>query len=250
MARRARWQDEPCPVTGLKKGQCFLGDFKAAGIPTRKAYRHAMEILKKCEFGAFKGANKGTVATLLPQGIFSIEDDTGASTGATEGPSRGHQGATNIQGYKDTREQEEGLCPQLFPEKEPKAAKEPKANKSKAEVVDELAKAIWGEYPQIGRTRSSKSQLKEAIAKLSPMPSVSDVTTSLSLWKKCDQWTKQEGEFVPAVHRFVKDRKFDDPPQSAAAGPEPVIVAITGFSKAFDPLAPRTAPTASRAALQ
>jgi hypothetical protein len=100
---RARFKEEPCPVTGLRFGQCFIGDFVSAGLPSRKAYRLAKEKLLECGFGAFQGTNKGTIATLLPNPIYSISP---TPEGPTEGQPKGHQGA--IKGpltNKDTKKQ-------------------------------------------------------------------------------------------------------------------------------------------------
>ena len=80
IALRARWKD--CPITGMKQGEAFIGDHKNAGIQTEKAYRHAKEILVRASLVSFKGANKGTVATLTDTSIFS-----------TTAPDRGGQGA-------------------------------------------------------------------------------------------------------------------------------------------------------------
>jgi hypothetical protein len=103
IAMRARFKEEPCPVTGLAFGQCFIGDFISAGLPSRKAYRLAKEKLLECGFGAFQGTNKGTIATLLPNPIYSISPPP---EGPAEGPPKGQQGAnkgplTN----KDTKKQ-------------------------------------------------------------------------------------------------------------------------------------------------
>lgn len=97
IAMRAKWKD--CPITNLKKGEAWIGDYKAAGIKSPKAYRHAQKILERCGLAAFKGANKGTVATLTNSDVFSISPPVrGEQTdnqGAFKGPAQGEQGATN-----------------------------------------------------------------------------------------------------------------------------------------------------------
>lgn len=106
IARRARYTEDPCQITGLRFGEAFIGDWKEAGLTSRKQYRCALDRLKAlrlCDFrGAKTGANKGTVATLLPQGIFSIDRTGGAITGAKEGPRRGQQRAK--EGPQTTKE--------------------------------------------------------------------------------------------------------------------------------------------------
>lgn len=86
IARRARYHKDPCKTTGLRYRQAFIGDYKEAGIKTQSSYRRAKDRLKSggfCDFVGYKsGANRGTVATLLPQGIFSI-DSTGRAIART-----------------------------------------------------------------------------------------------------------------------------------------------------------------------
>ena len=93
IAMRAKWKD--CPITGMKAGEAFVGDWKKAGLHSEKSYRHAKKVLTECKIAAFKGASKGTVATLMDTRIFSVSMNTGADTGADEGRARGGQGATN-----------------------------------------------------------------------------------------------------------------------------------------------------------
>jgi len=97
IALRAQWKDNP--ITGMKAGEAFIGDYQNAGIPSRKAYRVAQEILARTLLVRFKGANKGTVATLIDTRIFSITAPDRGQQGANKGPSEGHQGATT---HKDT----------------------------------------------------------------------------------------------------------------------------------------------------
>ena len=68
---RARWRDEQCPITGLKRGQALIGDWQKAGLGSQMKYRNAKEILKKAQFVTFKGTSKGTVATLTDKAPFS-----------------------------------------------------------------------------------------------------------------------------------------------------------------------------------
>jgi len=88
IARRARYRKEPCKITGLRFGQAFIGDYKEAGLKSESSYRRAKDRLKLGELCAFvgkkTGANRGTVATLLPQGIFSIDSTGRAITGTNE----------------------------------------------------------------------------------------------------------------------------------------------------------------------
>ncbi len=101
IALRARWKD--CPITGMKQGEAFIGDHKNAGIQTEKAYRHAKEILVRASLVSFKGANKGTVATLTDTSIFSTTAPDRGGQGADKGRTRGGQGATKNKDTQDTQ---------------------------------------------------------------------------------------------------------------------------------------------------
>jgi hypothetical protein len=78
IARRARLT--PCPVTGLEIGQAYIGDYRQAGIQSERKYRTAKNTLKTRGFSTFKATSKGTIATLLEQGIFSLSPTEATDT--------------------------------------------------------------------------------------------------------------------------------------------------------------------------
>jgi hypothetical protein len=104
IARRARWKD--CAITGLAMGEAFIGDWKTAGLPSKKAYQVAKSRLEKCGLVDFKGGNKGTRATLTDTRIFSLsQDDRGnpeAPPRGNEGEAKGKRGGTIHTENKDT----------------------------------------------------------------------------------------------------------------------------------------------------
>jgi len=97
---RAQWKDNP--ITGVKAGEAFIGDYQSAGIKKEKMYRYAKKILDRCGLVSFKGTNDGTVATLIGTSIFSTTVPDRGEQGADEGRARGGRGATT---HKDTRKQ-------------------------------------------------------------------------------------------------------------------------------------------------
>lgn len=95
IARRAKWKD--CPITKLKSGQAFIGDWKKAGIHSEMAYRHAKTVLETCKLATFRGTNKGTVASLTTTGIFSVsaEQRNGPRNSPITDQGTGQQQASN-----------------------------------------------------------------------------------------------------------------------------------------------------------
>ena len=106
IARRARYTEEPCRITGLRFGEAFIGDWQEAGLRSIQSYRSAkvrLEALHLCNFqGTKTGTNRGTVATLLPQGVFSISATGGTNGGTSQEHLRNISGTTN---NKETKNQ-------------------------------------------------------------------------------------------------------------------------------------------------
>jgi hypothetical protein len=104
IARRARLT--PCPVTGLQIGQAQIGDYRQAGIQSERKYRTAKNTLKTRGFSTFKGTGKGTIATLLEQGIFSLSpvEATDTATGKRQASDR--QATSKIECKNDTMNKE------------------------------------------------------------------------------------------------------------------------------------------------
>jgi hypothetical protein len=82
----------------------------------------------------------------------------------------------------------------------------------------ELADIIWEMTPAAGRQRSSKKQLTDALAKTpaSIRPTIQTARTAMSAWLACDAWSKNDGEFVPGIHRWVVARQWENLPPPAS----------------------------------
>jgi hypothetical protein len=104
IARRARLT--PCPVTGLQIGQAYIGDYRQAGIQSERQYRTAKNTLKTRGFSTFKATSKGTIATLLEQGIFSLSPDEATDTATGKRQASDRQPTTKIECKNDTMNKE------------------------------------------------------------------------------------------------------------------------------------------------
>ena len=72
IATRARRSD--CPFTGLKIGQCYLGNYRKIGL-SEQQYRTAKKVLKRIGLATFQGTNKGTVATLVSIEVYNLNTE-------------------------------------------------------------------------------------------------------------------------------------------------------------------------------
>lgn len=78
---------------------------------------------------------------------------------------------------------------------------------------------VWSMTPVEGRNRSSKKKLADAWAKTKPKPTENEVRTALVAWCASEQWTKENGRFVPAIDRWVRERKWETPPALKTSNP-------------------------------
>lgn len=80
---------------------------------------------------------------------------------------------------------------------------------------------LWAEAPPMARTRSSKYKCRVAWNRIpaGQRPRVSEVLDALRIWKRCHEWKKDDGQFVPALDRWLRDRRWEDVPEDARPDP-------------------------------
>jgi hypothetical protein len=197
IARRARLT--PCPIRGLQIGQAYIGDYRQAGIQTERQYRTAKNTLKTRGFSTFKATSKGTIATLLEQGIFSLSpvEATDTATGKRQATDR--QPTSKIE-CKNDRMKKEHVCRE----------------------ADEILKSIWNQTPPMGRQRSSKKQLENEWMKIpaAKRPTKEIVIHALNAWCASDAWRKDGGQWVGGIHLWIENRQWENIPSNQATSPQ------------------------------
>lgn len=93
---------------------------------------------------------------------------------------------------------------------------EPEAE-AKAETYPPGLQRFWDAYPQTGKTRSSRKKCFAAWKRLKIEQKANAILASLALWKKCQQWRKDGGQFVPAADRWLRDEKWREQPEGVKA---------------------------------
>lgn len=212
IARRAKWKD--CAITKLKEGEAFIGDWKQAGLPSEKAYRVAKTVLTNCGLVAFRGASKGTVATLVSSMIFTLNADerggqkgeqradTGTGKGRTKGQPKGEQRAsiqTDTIQTDQNKQSSEGTPSELdftpLPEPTPDlpgiVAAYPRRENGREALLHLEASLRRGE--DIGAVLSGTRAIAAVISQLPSGPLNS---------------------FVPSAARFFKDERWKDDPKT------------------------------------
>ncbi|MCP5534257.1 MAG: helix-turn-helix domain-containing protein [Akkermansiaceae bacterium] len=82
-----------------------------------------------------------------------------------------------------------------------------------------FVETLWNRTPSKGRERSSKKQLEAALKKLPRDVTEETIIEGLEGWKRSESWTKDNGQFVPGVHRWVNDRKWESIPEPTTTKP-------------------------------
>jgi len=80
-------------------------------------------------------------------------------------------------------------------------------------LADVLAE-IWNICPSPGKSRSSKKQVADAWKTIpaKDRPDGAQLLASFQKWVNSLDWTKDEGQYVPALHLWFKNRKWEVEP--------------------------------------
>ena len=89
--------------------------------------------------------------------------------------------------------------------------KEKKENEK--EQDSEFLENLWKSCPSKGRERSSRAKVRTAWKNLSPKAEPDKVAASLAEWKESEAWQESDGKYVPALDRWIRDRKFEIQPE-------------------------------------
>lgn len=79
-------------------------------------------------------------------------------------------------------------------------------------TYSDFVELLWSIFPKIGRERSSKLKTSDQWKKTKTKPSEETVLHSVKKWELCDGW---KSGFIPGVHVWLKDRKWEDDPEPA-----------------------------------
>lgn len=74
---------------------------------------------------------------------------------------------------------------------------------------------LWAEAPPIARTRSSKRECRIEWQRIHPgdRPPVRTLLDAMRAWKRCPEWRKDGNAFVPGLHRWIRNRQWENLPE-------------------------------------
>jgi len=229
IATRARRTD--CNYTGLKVGQCYLGDVKKMGI-TPKQYRTAKLLLEKIGFSTFLGTNKGTTATLVSIEVYDINaKDEGQTIGQTKGEQGGEQGANKGRQTKNVKESKE-----VEESKELKKEQKTFVFISEIRQILDFFKNTTGKAIRIGKTDSllaRSDKYKSILPRLKEGATVEECKAIITA--KTKEWKgnkRMEGHLcISTLFRKSKFEKYLDEVSSTIekAAPKQFLYEVPSF---------------------
>lgn len=77
---------------------------------------------------------------------------------------------------------------------------------------------LWKAAVPMARTRSSKLQCRQEWNRIphADRPPVAQVIEALKAWNRCEEWKKDGNAYVPGLHRWIKNRQWEDLPETSA----------------------------------
>lgn len=87
-------------------------------------------------------------------------------------------------------------------------------NVSSCPKNSDILPKLWEASPPKARSRSSKKQVHSEWGKIKAKdrPTEDEILHALEVWKKCDEWRKENGEFIPGLHRWINCRQWENLP--------------------------------------
>lgn len=87
----------------------------------------------------------------------------------------------------------------------------PKKKRSAGNYPPEVIE-LWSMFPPMSCTRSCKADFYTQYRKAANKPPHADLVRSVAAWARCNEWTKNNGEYAPGAHLFFKNRKWESEP--------------------------------------
>lgn len=77
---------------------------------------------------------------------------------------------------------------------------------------------LWNAAPPMARTRSSKFKCRQAWNRIPEIerPKFGEIMNALRAWARCWDWKKDGGMFVPGLHKWIGERRWESLPEDTA----------------------------------
>jgi hypothetical protein len=78
---------------------------------------------------------------------------------------------------------------------------------------------LWKAALPISRARSSKHQCRKEwnLIPKAQRPDIDTIVNALKAWNRSPEWKKDGSAYAPGLHRFIKERRWEDLPETTEA---------------------------------
>lgn len=105
----------------------------------------------------------------------------------------------------------------------------PKGGQKERPIVSNAdCEAVWNAWPTVGRRRSSRKKADAALRRAAKAHSLETIRSGMAAYLRSYDATKDDGAFVPALDRWLRDEKYlewskpaDDKPKADPASLDP-----------------------------
>lgn len=141
----------------------------------------------------------------------NTDDVTPCNAGNESNTTKTHT-KTDTQTNTNTKTQEENMSADadvsdFFTVTETPAKKKRSAGNYPPEVIE-----LWNMFPPMSCTRSCKADFYAQYRQATNKPPHADLVRSVAAWARCNEWTKNNGQYAPGAHLFFKNRKWESDP--------------------------------------
>ena len=81
---------------------------------------------------------------------------------------------------------------------------------------------FWQAYPTGSRGKSGKGAAWKSWARQKLDRQLSEIIAAIAKWKKCDQWTKDQGAYIPNPATWLNQKRWEDELPRAEASDQPI----------------------------
>lgn len=145
--------------------------------------------------------------------------ENGSKGGSAE---RSNQEASRKQMEANRKQTEANRKQEKEQVKEQEQEKEQVKEQLEQTATSGILRELWGSYP--GNRRDSFADVAKAVAELNLTGN--DIYTAfinLSFWKRSMEWTKDNGQYIPGIIRWLESGKWVSPPPPAQLTSNPFV---------------------------
>jgi len=215
---KANHKDKQYRDTLVKRGT-FLTGRDMISLETGCSVREVRTALKRLESAnvlTSKTSRQGTVIEVINYDRYQASDQQNDQQATNERPTNDQRATTNKNDKKEKNEKNT-LSDDAPPAEDGELVLIEEEVETKIDTEKDFLRDLWESAPAIARSRSSKKDVLDAWSKITKKnrPSHKIVLESYQGWLLCVEWTRDGGQAIPGLHRWIKKEQWESTPEPA-----------------------------------